>query len=924
MHTISFEGIGKYPLSSSFNLDVRVLNLLNAQARAQRDAHLDANNTLRDEWMFYGRNVSHGHADTLNVGFHAFGLDLSPDLGYPEFSDSVDMHRAQWVVNTISHNTVVVDKRKQNTNVWAAEAKHFDDTDLVKLIDVEAPKVYPQTTLYKRTTAMIKADDKNSYTVDLFRVKGGNDHYFSFHGAEGTVATEGLNLVPQATGTYAGADVPYAQRVDDIAGVGYMGSGFHYLKNVERDGSPADKFSIDWHVKDTWNMYGQGSGAATDVHLRLTMLGSVNDVALADGVPPQNKVGNPKDLRYLIAHRSGTSMDSLFTSIIEPYKGERFISSITPLIVKLNGQTVDDSGVRAVSVKLKNGRTDYVVSSLDSSKAYTVELPDTAYSLEFKSFFGVYSVQEDGSASTYLHDGSYIGKNNEVGQDRVGAVTGTVVDFTKDLSPHNEIIIEASGLFITPADLIGKSITIQNDGVRYASYRIKDVSVMEGTRLKLDIGDITLVRSYKDSNDFSKGFIYDIAGGASFRIPLTYNTNQVAQPPGEANLSADITAPTNTDVTVTISYPAVAAVKEYKVGANGTWTAYTTPVVVSENGMIFARGTDAAGHASNVTSYTVNNIDKISPNTSASVNPAQPDGPNGTYAGPVTFSLNAVDVDSGVKKTEYSLDNGTTFQLYISPVTLDKKGQYILIYKSTDQAGNVESEHQLSFSLATTAVKVELKDSNGNPLSGGVVKYYDGGWKDFGVTDASGRVSKSIADKSYTFGITYEGTYKEKVHNTGTDAVVLFQTVKVKVQLKDSQGNLMDSGSVKYYAGGWLTFGHTVGGEISKELLPGSYTFGMTNAGAYKEKVQNIGIDSVVVFQTVKVKVQLKDSQGNLMDSGSVKYYAGGWLTFGQTIGGEISKELLPGSYTFGMTYGGTYRKIVNNITTNPTVVFQM
>ena len=38
LHTISFEGIGKHPLSSGFNLDVRVLNLLNAQARAQRDA----------------------------------------------------------------------------------------------------------------------------------------------------------------------------------------------------------------------------------------------------------------------------------------------------------------------------------------------------------------------------------------------------------------------------------------------------------------------------------------------------------------------------------------------------------------------------------------------------------------------------------------------------------------------------------------------------------------------------------------------------------------------------------------------------------------------------------------------------------------------------------------------------------------------
>ena len=203
------------------------------------------------------------------------------------------------------------------------------------------------------------------------------------------------------------------------------------------------------------------------------------------------------------------------------------------------------------------------------------------------------------------------------------------------------------------------------------------------------------------------------------------------------------------------------------------------------------------------------------------------------------------------------------------------------------------------------------------------MKYYDGGWKNFGVTDASGRVSKSIADKSYTFGITYEGTYKEKVQNTGAESVVVFQTVKVKVQLKDSQGNLMDSGSVKYYAGGWLTFGQTIGGEIIKELLPGSYTFSMTNEGAYKEKVQNIGIDQVVVFQTVKVKVQLKDSQGNLMDSGSVKYYAGGWLTFGQTTGGEISKELLSGSYTFGMTNEGAYKEKVQNIGIDPVVVFQ-
>ena len=186
-----------------------------------------------------------------------------------------------------------------------------------------------------------------------------------------------------------------------------------------------------------------------------------------------------------------------------------------------------------------------------------------------------------------------------------------------------------------------------------------------------------------------------------------------------------------------------------------------------------------------------------------------------------------------------------------------------MIYKSTDQAGNVEPTQSLSFTLAATAVKVQLKDSNGNPLSGGTVKYYDGGWKDFGITDTSGTVSKSLPNKSYTFAMSYEGTYKEKVQNTGTDAVIVFQTVNVKIQLKDSQGNPLDSGNVKYYAGSWRTIGDTSGGEISKELLPGSYTFGMTYEGTYKEKVQNTGTDAVVVFQTVNVKVQLKDSQGN-------------------------------------------------------------
>lgn len=107
-------------------------------------------------------------------------------------------------------------------------------------------------------------------------------------------------------------------------------------------------------------------------------------------------------------------------------------------------------------------------------------------------------------------------------------------------------------------------------------------------------------------------------------------------------------------------------------------------------------------------------------------------------------------------------------------------------------------------------------------------------------------------------------------------------------------------------------------------MLPGSYTFAMSYEGTRKEIVHNTAADPVIVFNTVNVKVQLKDSLGNPLDGGTAKYYAGSWRTIGSTTAGEVSKELLSGTYTFGMTYGGTNKELVNNISTNATVVFQL
>ena len=247
-------------------------------------------------WLDYDTGGRHSHADGMNLGLFAKGIDLLPDFGYPPVQyGGWDSPRAQWYRMSAAHNTVVVDGK--NSAAAAGRTTLWASGDSFRTIRVSGPELIGGQQ-FERTEALIDLSATDAYVVDLFRVVGGRDHAKFLHSHYGRVTTHGLQLEPAAD---YGFDTQ--------------------MRCFRRDTQPQAGWEVDWQIDDRLGGLPLGAG----IHMRYVDLSTDVSAVLGEAWVSLGYDKGNRDLwiPQLMVRRQGRAepLSSTFVSLIEPWEG---------------------------------------------------------------------------------------------------------------------------------------------------------------------------------------------------------------------------------------------------------------------------------------------------------------------------------------------------------------------------------------------------------------------------------------------------------------------------------------------------------------------------------------------------------------------------------------------------------------------------
>ncbi len=341
----------------------------------------------RSVWLDYDVGGNHCHADGMNMGLFAEGLDLLPGFGYPPVQfGGWTSPRAIWYRKTAAHNTVVVDGSDQIPNIGQRETEPLAQQlnpekrlvrgkstlwaigKNVQVIRASGPELYRDKNLkqYERTIALVDISENESYILDVFRVVGGTDHANFLHGYFGDLTTTGLSLSP-------------------IQNFGIEAQ----MKNFRGDSAPKEGWSAMWKIKDVYNYLSEGQSASLR-YLDFTRNASAitAETWVAFGFSNANEAWLPA---VVVRNQSETEpAATAFVGLLEPFENSpRIVSAERLDIFSAQDEKYSDMNI-ALQIDLADGTKDIVLAMdaenpLESKPSFSTEKKASLQEINFET-----------------------------------------------------------------------------------------------------------------------------------------------------------------------------------------------------------------------------------------------------------------------------------------------------------------------------------------------------------------------------------------------------------------------------------------------------------------------------------------------------------------------------------------------------------
>ena len=174
---------------------------------------------------------------------------------------------------------------------------------------------------------------------------------------------------------------------------------------------------------------------------------------------------------------------------------------------------------------------------------------------------------------------------------------------------------------VTNIDKIAPVITVTGNTERPARKVILTASADDGSSILYSTDNASWNRYTAPVTVTANGTVFfkstDAAGNTAQKSVAVSNIDLTL--PDAPAVTADVTAPTNGKVTLTIHFSDGVAKKEYSADKRN-WQLCSGTVEAAENGTFYFREMDAAGNYSEISSYTVSNIDRAAPDIPAALN----------------------------------------------------------------------------------------------------------------------------------------------------------------------------------------------------------------------------------------------------------------------------------------------------------------